>query len=193
MEEEIINKKEKSERERQTFFRVAFKNNCNLLQIADNKANMIISINALVISSIIAITGYGTISDNLDLYGSKMIIPIILIMISCFTSTVLAVQAAKPKIIHDKKNAANHNKGSLLFFGESSSYSVEGYLMEIDKILPSKNEINNHMAITLFYQGKVLKNKYNLLGYAYNVFIIGLAIGVLAFLIYLAFDFVWNS
>jgi hypothetical protein len=193
MEEEIINKKEKSERERQTFFRVAFKNNCNLLQIADNKANMIISINALVISSIIAITGYGTISDNLDLYGSKMIIPIILIMISCFASTVLGVQAAKPKIIHDKKNVANQNKGSLLFFGESSSYSVEGYLMEIDKILPSKAEINNHMAIILYYQGKVLKNKYNLLGYAYNVFIMGLAIGVLAFLIYLAFDFFWSS
>jgi hypothetical protein len=193
MEEEIVNKKEKSERERQTFFRVAFKNNCNLLQIADNKANMIISINALVISSIIAITGYGTISDNLDLYGSKMIIPIILIMISCFASTVLGVQAAKPKIIRDKKNVANQNKGSLLFFGESSSYSVEGYLMEIDKILPSKAEINNHMAIILYYQGKVLKNKYNLLGYAYNVFIMGLAIGVLAFLIYLGFDYFWSS
>jgi hypothetical protein len=193
MQEEIVNKKEKSERERQTFFRVAFKNNCNLLQIADNKANMIISINALVISSIIAITGYGTVSDNLDLYGSKMIIPIIFIMISCFASTVLGVQAAKPKIISDKKNVANQNKGSLLFFGESSSYSVEGYLMEIDKILPSKDEINNQMAIILYYQGKVLKNKYNLLGYAYNVFIMGLAIGVLAFLIYLGFDYFWSS
>jgi hypothetical protein len=88
---------------------------------------------------------------------------------------------------------ANQNKGSLLFFGESSSYSVEGYLMEIDKILPSKDEINNQMAIILYYQGKVLKNKYNLLGYAYNVFIMGLAIGVLAFLIYLGFDYFWSS
>jgi hypothetical protein len=193
MQEEIINKKEKSERERQTFFRVAFKNNCNLLQIADNKANMIISINALVISSIIAITGYGTVSDSLDIYGSKMIIPIVLIMISCFASTFLAVQAAKPKIIRDNKNERNQGKGSLLFFGESSSYSIEGYLTEIDKILPSKTEINNHMAVTLFYQGKVLKNKYNLLGYAYNVFIMGLGIGVLAFLIYLGLDFFMKS
>lgn len=189
MQEEIPVKKEKSERERQTFFRVAFKNNCNLLQIADNKANMVISINALVISSIIAITGYGSISDNLDLYGTKMIFPIILILITCFISAVLAVQAAKPKILDDKKPLQNNGKNSLLFFGESSSYSLDDYLVEMERILPSKKEINNHMAITLFYQGKVLKNKYNLLGYAYNVFIIGLAIGVMTFLIYSIAEF----
>ena len=45
MEEEVIKvKKVKTDRERQTFFRVTFKNNCNLLQIADNKANILLII-----------------------------------------------------------------------------------------------------------------------------------------------------
>lgn len=189
MQEELSVKKEKSERERQTFFRVAFKNNCNLLQIADNKANMVISINALVISSIIAISGYGTISNKLDLYGSKLIIPLVLILITCFISTILGVQAAKPKIVDDKVVPSNPKQGSLLFFGESSAYSKEEYLKELEKILPSRNELNSHMAVTLYYQGKVLKDKYNLLGYAYNVFLLGLAIGVFSFMTYLLIDF----
>jgi hypothetical protein len=189
MQEELSTKKEKSERERQTFFRVAFKNNCNLLQIADNKANMVISINALVISSIIAISGYGTISNKLDISGSKLIIPLVLILVTCFISTILGVQAAKPKIVNDDVVKNNTQQGSLLFFGESAAYSKEEYLMELEKILPSRNALNSHMAVTLYYQGKVLKNKYNLLGYAYNVFLLGLAIGVFSFLGYLFFDF----
>lgn len=187
MQEPQITKKEKdtSVRERQTFFRVTFKNNCNLLQIADNKANMIISINALVISSIIAIAGYGTISDELDLYGSKLIFPIVLILLSCLLSTVLAVQAAKPKIIDKNKDIQSRGKGSLLFFGEVANYSLDQYLHEIEKILPSKNEINEQMSIAVFYQGMVLKRKYNMLGYAYNIFLLGIVFGVMAFLVYL--------
>jgi len=180
--------KDKTERERQTFFRVTFKNNCNLLQIADNKANMIISINALVISSIIAITGYGTISNKLDMSGTMTLLPILLLLSTCLLSTILAVRAAKPKIIGKNQKTQEKGKSSMIFFGESSAYSIEEYLEEIDRILPSKNEIHQQMSIALFYQGKVLNRKYNLLGHAYNVFILGLAIGVITFLIYLILD-----
>lgn len=180
--------KDKTERERQTFFRVTFKNNCNLLQIADNKANMIISINALVISSIIAITGYGTISNKLDMSGTMTLLPILLLLSTCLLSTILAVRAAKPKIIGKNQKTQEKGKSSMIFFGESSAYSIEEYLKEIDRILPSKNEIHQQMSIALFYQGKILNRKYNLLGHAYNVFILGLAIGVITFLIYLILD-----
>ncbi|WP_291787024.1 Pycsar system effector family protein [Cecembia sp.] len=188
MQEEKSNKKEKSERERQTFFRVAFKNNCNLLQIADNKANMVISINALVISSIIAISSYGTISNKFEMYSFKLIIPLVLILVACLISTILGVQAAKPKILDDNKKGGQSQTGSILFFGESSAYTKEEYLNELEKILPSRNALNSNMSVTLYYQGRILKNKYNLLGYAYNVFLLGLAIGVFSFLIFLFFD-----
>jgi hypothetical protein len=98
------------------------------------------------------------------------------------------VQVAKPKIVDDKTVPSNPNQGSLLFFGESSAYSKEGFLKELEKILPSRSVLNSHMAVTLYYQGKVLKNKYNFLGYAYNVFLLDLAIGICSFLAYLLFD-----
>jgi hypothetical protein len=186
MEGEVIKvKKEKTDRERQTFFRVTFKNNCNLLQIADNKANIIISINALVISSTIAIIGYGSISHGLDIKNPFTLIPVLLLLSTCLTSTILAVQAAKPKIMGKTPPSAVKPKSSMLFFGESSTYTLDEYLKEIERILPSKEEIHEHMGISLYYQGKVLNKKYSLLRHAYNVFILGLVIGILTFLMFM--------
>lgn len=185
MEEPIRIKKEKPDREHQTFFRVTFKNNCNLLQIADNKANIIISINALVISSVVAIMGYGTISRQIEVQSPFTLLPVLLLISACFVSTILAVQSAKPKILGNKGDAATTTKSSIMFFGSSADLSMEEYLLEVDRILPSKKEIQEQMSIALFYQAKVLNKKYSLLRHAYNVFILGLALGILTFLVYM--------
>lgn len=185
MEEPIVEKKknkDKTERERQTFYRVTFKNNCNLLQIADNKANIIISINALVISSTIAILGYGSMSQLIEINSPLTIIPILLFLTVILTSTMLAVQAAKPSIIGRAKSGQNPPKSSLMFFGESSRYTMEEYLVETQKMLGAKETIQDHMSISLYYQGKVLDRKYKLIRKAYEVFVIGLAIGIVFFI-----------
>ncbi len=185
MEEFLGSKKDKNERAIQTFFRVTFMNNCNLLQIADNKANIVISINALVISSVVAIIGYGTISHQIDYQRGITLVPIIILLTTCLASTILAVQAARPKVL-GKRNSLNEEvKSSMMFFGVSSNFSLTDYLAELDRILPSKQQVQEQMAISLYYQGKVLNRKYKLLAHAYTVFIIGLAIGVITFFIYL--------
>lgn len=188
MEEFLEPKKikvDKTERAQQTFFRVTFMNNCNLLQIADNKANIVISINALVISSVVAIMGYGTISNQVDYQGTITLVPILILLSTCLVSTILAVQAARPKVMGKNTRKDEVVKASMMFFGVSSNFSLTEYLAEIDRVLISKKEVQEQMAISLYYQGKVLNRKYKLLGHAYTVFIIGLAIGVVIFFIYL--------
>ncbi|MEN2283132.1 Pycsar system effector family protein [Algoriphagus sp. SE2] len=189
MEEQIRLKKEKPDREHQTFFRVTFKNNCNLLQIADNKANIIISINALVISSLVAIMGYGTISHQVEIQNPITLAPVLLLITACFISTILAVQSAKPKIMGNKRGDDTPSKSSIMFFGSSEKLSMDEYLFEVNRILPSKKEIQEQMSIALFYQAKVLNKKYSLLRHAYNVFIIGLGLGIITFLIFLSMAF----
>ena len=169
MEEFLEPKKDKSERTeraQQTFFRVTFMNNCNLLQIADNKANIVISINALVISSVVAIIGYGTISNQLDYQGTVTLVPILILLTTCLTSTILAVQAARPKVLGKNKSNVGDGKSSMMFFGVSSHYSLNEYLEELDRVLVTKKEVQEQMAISLYYQGKVLNQKYTLLGHA---------------------------
>jgi len=186
MEQEIIAKKKKSGRETETLFRVTYRNQSNLIQIADNKANIIISINTMIISSIIAITGYGAIADKLDSYRSNIIIPVSLIILSCLTSAILAMQAAKPKLINAAKNPNKEEKSSLLFFGAIARHSQKHYLEQMQRLLTSKAEIYEHMTIDIYNQGIILKRKYRLLHYAYQVFMFGFAFSVITFLIFIS-------
>ena len=173
--------KDKSSRERQTFYRVAFQNSSNLLQIADNKANIIISINALVISSMIALVSYGSISSQIEVQNLKVLIPILLFLGIIISSTILAVQVARPKILGKPKKAGEKPKFSVLFFGSTEYYSLEEFIQETHRLLNNKTDIMDQMSISLYYQGKILNRKYALLNKAYMVFILGMAFGILVF------------
>ena len=154
--------------------------------MADNKANIIISINTMIISSIIAISSYGAVAGKIDSYGVDAIAPIMMILLSCLVSVIFAIQAARPKLIKAKLVDGSMQRSSLLFFGVIAGYSQKAYLEEMDKLLNSGNQLYEHMTIDLYNQGLVLKRKYNLLVYAYQIFMFGLILSVLIFLIFLA-------
>jgi hypothetical protein len=184
--EEKEPKNKKAERGRETLFRATYQNQSGLIQMADNKANIIISINTMIISSIIAITGYGAVAGKIDSYGPQMLIPIVLIILSCLISVIFAIQAARPKLIKAKNIGGTMQKSSLLFFGVIANYTQQQYLEEIKKLLESGNDLYEHMTIDLYNQGLILKRKYNLLVYAYQVFMFGFIFSVLVFLGFLA-------
>lgn len=175
----------KEKRGRETLFRSAYQNQSNLNQVADNKANMIISVNTMIISSIIAITGYGAVADKLAQFNLFMLFPVFLIVLSCLVSAILAIQAAKPTLIRPWASGTSKEKSSLLFFGRIASYTQAEYLTEIKTLLDSGNELYEHMAIDLHNQGRILTRKYNLLVYAYQVFMFGFILSVLIFLAFL--------
>lgn len=186
MEDEVAKKKKNSKRGRETLFRATYQNQNNLIQMADNKANIIISINTMIISSIIAITGYGAVAGKIDTLGGEAIAPIVMIILSCLVSVIFAIQAARPKLIKAKVVGGSMQRSSLLFFGVIAGFTQQGYLDEMEKLLASGNELYEHMTIDLYNQGLVLKRKYNLLVYAYQVFMFGFILSVLIFLAFLA-------
>ncbi|GMQ24662.1 hypothetical protein Aoki45_13440 [Algoriphagus sp. oki45] len=173
--------KDKAGRERQTFYRVAFQNSSNLLQIADNKANIIISINALVLSSMIALVSYGSISSQVEVENPLILLPILIFLGIIITSTILAVQVAKPKILGKPKNPGDKPSFSVLFFGTTEYYNLEDYLEKTHQVLEGKKDIMDQMSVSLYYQGKILSRKYRLLNRAYSVFIVGMGFGVFVF------------
>lgn len=186
MEDDVLPKKKNSKRGRETLFRATYQNQNNLIQMADNKANIIISINTMIISSIIAITGYGAVAGKIDSYGLEAIAPIVMIVLSCLISVIFAIQAARPKLIKAKLVEGTMQRSSLLFFGVIAGYSQKEYLKKMENLLDSGNELYEHMTIDLYNQGLVLKRKYNLLVYAYQVFMFGFILSVLIFLAFLA-------
>lgn len=187
--EEKDRKNKKAERGRETLFRSTYQNQSSLIQMADNKANIIISINTMIISSIIAITGYGAVAGKIDTYDSKVLIPIVLIILSSLVSVIFAIQAARPKLIKAKSIGGSMQKSSLLFFGVIAQHTQQSYLDEMKKLLDSGVDLYEHMTIDLYNQGLILKRKYNLLVYAYQIFMFGFILSVLVFLGFLA----WGS
>jgi len=183
--EELEILKKKKGKGKETLFRVACRNQTALIRIADNKANIIISINTMIISSIIAVTGYGVVADKITVDKTAVIVPITLIILSCLVSVIIAIQAARPKLIRNKGTDDQKEKSSLLFFGVIPHYTQKQYLDKINTLLTSDADIYETMTIDLYNQGLILERKYRLLNYAYRIFMLGFILSVLSFLAFL--------
>jgi hypothetical protein len=186
MEERPVKSKQ-AERGKETLFRVTYNHQSKLVQIADYKANMIITVSTMVISAIVAVIGYGTIAGKLAEYDKAFILPVSIIVVSSLVSLVFAIQAARPKLIKSYNTESTGHKSSLLFFGVIAGYSQQDYLLKMKELLAAGDEMYEHMTIDIYYQGLVLKRKYNLLVYAYQTLMYGFVLSVLFFLCLLFF------
>lgn len=171
-------------RGKETLFRVTYRNQISLIQIADNKANMIITINTLIITVLIGLSGYGATLES-NLFSSvNILLPVILIILTCLLSMIFSIQAARPRIVKATKNQlmSSKQKSSLLFFGTISDKTLDTYMTEMDDLINSKESIYHTMEIDIYNQGKVLDRKYKLLSIAYLIFMYGFIVSVFIFL-----------
>lgn len=185
LKDEKTEKKKKGGKGKETLYRVAYRNQIALIQIADNKANLIISINTMIISSIIAVSGYGLVAEQFDTNRTNIVVPIAFILISCLVSAIYAIQAAKPKLITPELLAMSKNKSSLIFFGMISQYSQTEYLEKMKLLRANDDEVYETMNIDLHNQGLILSRKYALLNKAYRIFMFGFILSVWVFLAFL--------
>ena len=173
----------------ETLFRVTFRNQIHLVQIADNKANSIITINTLVITILIALSGYGSVKQEVDFRSIKMVLPIIVLIITCLISVVFALMATQPRIVKTKnKTKESKSKGSLLFFGSIPERTLDDYLENMDELTHSPDSVYQAMEIEIYNQSKVLNNKYKYLNISFLVFRYGFIVSVLAFLVSFLFE-----
>jgi len=187
MEEKQI-KPKKAERGRETIFRVTSSHQSKLIQIADYKANIIITVSTMVISAIIAVVGYGSVSGKIVEYGPLFIIPVVIIVFSSLVSLVFAILAARPKLIKAHKAGSTTHKSSLLFFGVIAAYTQQEYLAKMKELMDAGDEVYEHMMIDIYHQGVILKRKYNYLVYAYQTLMYGFIVSVLIFVATLLFS-----
>jgi len=185
LNEETTEKKKKGGKGKETLYRVAYRNQIALIQIADNKANLIISINTMIISSVIAVSGYGLVANQFNANRTTVVVPIALILLSCLVSAIFAIQAAKPKLLKPQKLSLSKDKSSLIFFGMISNYSQQEYLEKMKALRLNEEEIYETMNIDLHNQGMILSRKYKLLNTAYRIFMFGFVLSVWVFLAFL--------
>lgn len=172
-------KKKKPDRGIETLFRVTSANHMELSAMADNKANIMISVNSIIISIVVTV-----LIRKLEEFPN-FIIPAILLVATCLTAMVFSILATRPKVSHGviTKDDIEHKRGNLLYFGNFHQMSLEDYSAGMEKMLSDSEYLYGSMTRDIYYLGKVLGKKYKLLRQSYNVFMFGFIISVIAFLI----------
>lgn len=165
----------------QTFFRTNYRNHINLSSIADGKANIMISVNAILISVIISVVSYRNLTET----QPEILMPAIIFLVTGMTSLVFAVLSARPKVTSFNKDNLNLEvaKQNLVFFGNFVHLDLEQYEQAMDAMFRDGELIYGNMTRDLYFLGKVLDKKYRYLTISYNVFMVGFVATVLTFLI----------
>jgi predicted metal-dependent HD superfamily phosphohydrolase len=166
------------ERGIETVFRLASRNHIRLSGIADNKANTLISVNAIIISIVLSV-----LIDKLEL-STHLTIPTIIILITCILTIVLAILATKPKVTQGNisKEDIENRQGNLLFFGNFFRMSLDEYEWGMNELMGDREYLYHNLIQDLYFLGLVLEKKYKYLRWAYNVFLYGLIITVISFI-----------
>lgn len=175
------NKIEVPERGIETMFRVALRNHITLSDIADTKANILLSVNAIIISM-----SFSTLIPKLDNPSNDyLIIPSVIFIIFTIACMILSILATRPNVTKGKftKEDVANKKVNLLFFGNFHQMKLEDFEWGMSEMMQDKAYLYGSLTKDLYFLGLVLNRKYGLLRTTYTVFMIGILVSVIAFTI----------
>lgn len=189
--EELKFKKNKvvlPERGIETMFRVALRNHITLSDIADTKANILLSVNAIILSLVLS-----NLVSKLDNPTNVYLIwPTVIFAGFTVTSIVLSVMATRPNVTKGKftKQDVANKKVNLLFFGNFHKMKLDEFEWAMHEMMQDRDYLYGSLTKDLYFLGLVLNRKYDLLRLTYTVFMIGIVISVISFAV--AFHY-WGS
>ncbi len=178
--EKIQSKMEKEkvpERGIETMFRTVPANHLSLSAMADNKANLMISTNSIIISIV-----FGLLVSKLDT-NPHLILPTMILLIVCLTAMIFAILVTRPTVSTGifTREDIEKKRANLLFFGNFHSMPLQDFEWGMKEMMKDKEYLYESMIRDLFFLGKVLGRKYRYLRICYNVFMYGLIVAVIAF------------
>jgi len=163
----------------QTLYRTTLRNHIKLSDIADTKSNILLSVNAIIIS--LALSNLIPKLDNPS--NDYLIIPTLIFIVFSIVSMVLSISATRPNVTSGtftEEDVAN-KKVNLLFFGNFHKMELKNYEIAITEMLKDKDYIYSSLTKDLYYLGVVLERKYRILRWTYTVFMIGIILSVISF------------
>lgn len=173
-----------SNKETEDLFKIAFRNYVHLVSVADSKAGLLINVNSIIISVVIAF-----VVGRSEKYPFLLMPSFVLLGVS-FLTIMLSILASRPqknRLIQDKTS----NSYQTFFFGsfdliEKSFLKADWshFSVELDELLKGgKENVYNEMYKETYNVRKVLGRKFTYLSAAYWVFLAGLFISIVTFFV----------
>jgi len=167
----------------ETMLRSAYRTHLDLTSLADNKASIMITINGLIISILLATGGSVVAFADNNLY----ILPIIVLLISGFISMIYAVISARPiaeRCCDAIKRPEDflRGKANVMYFMDNADLSNEEYVEVMKAVMEDRNMVYEEMVSYIHTMSVIIRRKFFLLRTSYSVFIVGLGLCIATFI-----------
>ena len=168
-------KKDDQEKQGCTALRIAANNNQQLIAQTDKKAQILVQVNALMISVLL------TFALNLPEKHRLIILPIVIQMTISLAVIVISLAVTRPKrggVLHQTSyySGADNN---LLFYDTYTGMDQEEYVQEMEYMFDDADQIFQNLIQESFHQARMLGKKYKYLSLAYIVFSVGTGIAII--------------
>jgi hypothetical protein len=188
----------------ETMFRNAYRAQLDMLALAATKANIMISLNGVIVS-ILMVTG-GFIYAN----QPALLFPAILFLVSSSISIFFALSAASPspapahtrifccfrdiikgkasfkdlkKYIFESEKRFGKGSSNILIFEDFAQLPKDIYLKEMAELIKDPEKTYEKMSDQLYWLGLMADKKFSNLRYSYSVFRWGLMLSIFTFLL----------
>lgn len=172
-------KEKETPRALQTFLRNEYRVTTQYASMVDRKANIMIHLNSFIISGLVIF------SKVVDYFATPEVIVMAFFVIAAITSLVYAALAARPVALKKSNEIGSPEKINEHLFNRQhfSSLTLEGYEKCFDTVIRDQSLIYKNMARELFAANQALLMKFRRLRNSYNIFLIGIGITAIVFII----------
>ena len=160
--------------------RTTGRNNVQLINIADNKANILMSVNAIMITILVPM-----LLAHFDTIAQKhLFIPVGILGLTCIITVIICAIVLRPADIRKPKT---QEIKSPFFFGSYYKMKSSEYLPFVIDSLEDSDDMSDYILQDHYVVGKVLGRKYQLIKRAYEIFVVGVGLTILTTIITILF------
>ena len=168
---------------KETLYRVTIRSQIRLISIMDSKANLIISLNTMLITGTLALLTGSLISLTSDRDIKFMDqIPFVVFLIFALLAMAYAIYATRTDLNTRKFNIKNSPIQYTLKHHEK--LSISEYLAYMDEILLSNKLIYENLNLDMYFLSEIVSRKSRFLNISYSLFLAGIVIGVGLYLVF---------
>lgn len=163
----------------QMMFKTTLRNHIDLTSLADNKSNIMLSINALIITVAMPL-----LASKID--GNRyMLIPIAVLLFTCTLSIIFATLATRPVPTDGKTDITKvgNSVTNLFFYGNFWRMPLDKFKSGIEKVATDDAILDDTVVNDLYFLGRALGHKFRLLRICYSIFMIGMTMTVISFIL----------
>lgn len=163
----------------ETMLKIVSGNDHHLSDLADNKAQILITVNSIILSAVISLS-----LSHLKEFR-MLVTPILILLTTSLITLVFAILSTRPSLPGGRFTMTDlrEQKVNLLFFGNFYKMPVQDFSAGMTHLLNDPDYVYKTLIMDVHKQGIVLGRKYRLLRIAYNIFMIGFILAIIAFIV----------